>query len=243
MKFKSIIVEDEAPACQLLQMYLGDMPEFETTAAFNNAFTAFSYLQSNTVDLMFLDIQMPRMTGLELLRSLKFTPKVILTTAYREYALDAFELDVIDYLLKPISQERFLRSISKFHSSLGSSVSGEEKSISSENAYVFIKVGKEQIKIYLKDILFIEGFKDFIKVYTAQKMFVAYDRLRYMEEKLPESQFMRIHKSFIVARERLDVLRNESVKIGDFEIPIGRVYRQNFMAAMSSDGKHIRDGE
>ena len=229
------------PARDLLQMYLADMPEFETTASFSNAFTAFSYLQSNAVDLMFLDIQMPRMTGLELLRSLKFTPKVILTTAYREYALDAFELDVIDYLLKPVSQERFLRSISKFHSSLGSSFPGEEKNIPVENAYIFIKVGKDQIKIYLKDILFIEGFKDFIKVYTAQKMYVAYDRLRYMEEKLPESQFMRIHKSFIVARERLDILRNESVKIGSFEIPIGRVYRQNFIAMMNNTSRPIRD--
>lgn len=237
MKFKTIIVEDETPARELLQMYLADMPEFEISASFSNAFQAFSYLQTNAIDLMFLDIQMPRMTGLELLRSLKFPPKVILTTAYREYALDAFELDAIDYLLKPVSQERFLKSISKFHSSLGQASNGEIKPLQEDNAYVFIKVGKDQIRIYLKDILFIEGFKDFIKVYTAQKMYVAYDRLRYMEEKLPESRFMRIHKSFIVARERLDVLRNESVKIGGFEIPIGRVYRQNFMAVMNGNIK------
>lgn len=210
------------------------MPEFELTASFANAFQAFSYLQSNSVDLMFLDIQMPRMTGLELLRSLKFAPKVILTTAYREHALEAFELDVIDYLLKPVSQERFLRSISKFNSYLGASSTGEEKPAIAEKAYVFIKVGKDQIRVYLKDILFIEGFKDYIKVHTDQKMYVAYDRLGYMEEKLPESQFLRIHKSYIVAKDRLDVLRTESVRIGGFEIPIGRVYRQGFIAVMNN---------
>ncbi len=230
-------MEDEAPARELLQMYLADMPEFELTASFANAFQAFSYLQSNAVDLMFLDIQMPRMTGLELLRSLRFAPKVILTTAYREYALDAFELDVIDYLLKPVSQERFLRSISKFHSYLGASTTGEEKPAIAENAYVFIKVGKDQIKVFLKDILFIEGFKDYIKVHTDQKMYVAYDRLGYMEEKLPESNFFRIHKSFIVAKDRLDVFRNESVRIGGVEIPIGRVYRQGFIAMMNSGSR------
>ena len=173
MKFRSIIVEDEAPARDLLRMYLEDIPEFDIAGCFGNAFQAFSFLQTNAVDLMFLDIQMPRMTGLELLRSLKVAPKVILTTAYREFALDAFELDAIDYLLKPVSQERFLRSISKFHSLLGPASLPDEKKQALENAYVFIKVGKDQIRVYLKDIQFIEGFKDYIKVYTDQKMYVA----------------------------------------------------------------------
>lgn len=232
--YTCVIVEDEQPARELLTMYLEHIPDVELAGTFDNAFAAFSFLQSRTVDLMFLDIQMPRMTGVELLRSLKSAPKVIITTAYRDYALDAFELDVIDYLLKPISQERFLKSISKFHSYTLKIQSVDELSSGYEQAYLFLKVGKEQIKVLLKDILYIEGLKDYIKVHTAEKTFIAYDRLGYMEEKLPDAYFIRIHKSFIVALDKISMFRPESAQVGSRDIPIGRVYKQAFLSAIGN---------
>lgn len=234
--YKCIIVEDEQPARELLLMYTEQMPDLEVIGIFDNAFAAFSFLQSNPVDLMFLDIQMPRMTGLELLRSLKSTPNVIITTAYRDYALDAFELDVIDYLLKPISQDRFLKSISKFH--FYSNIQSERpaKDTTFDHAYIFLKVGKDQIKVFLKDIVYIEGLKDYIKVFTtaSDKMLIAYDRIGYMAEKLPDNHFVRIHKSYIIAIDRISNYNSETVKLNQIELPIGRVYKQSFLKVLEN---------
>lgn len=188
---------------------------------------------------MFMDIQMPKMTGLTLLRSLNVAPKVIVTTAFRDYALDAFELDVIDYLLKPISQDRFLKSISKYHVYAGKSLPPEgEKSVYA-SSYIFLKVGREQVKVFLKDILFIEGLKDYIKVHTTEKMLIAYDRLGYMEEKLPETHFQRVHKSFIIALDKVRHFNSDSTRIGDRDIPIGRMYKQAFLKAIGNPGARL----
>ncbi|MBX2896481.1 MAG: response regulator transcription factor [Cyclobacteriaceae bacterium] len=231
MNYQCIIIDDEQPARELLQLYVEQIPGLDVKGVFDNAFEGFTFLQTNAVNLMFLDIQMPRMSGLELLRSLKHAPKTIITTAFRDYALDAFELDVIDYLLKPISQDRFLKSISKFHSYTDKSFAQPEIS-AYEQTYIFLKVGKDQIKVYLKDIQYIEGLKDYIKVHTTDKMLVAYDRLGYMEEKLPDMHFLRVHKSFIVALDKINRFNHDSLHIGNREIPLGRVYKQNFLAAL-----------
>ena len=239
MTIRCIIVEDERPATQLLEMFLDQIPEFKLVATFDNAMAAFSFLQNNSVDLMFMDIQMPKMTGLTLLRSLNVGPKVIVTTAFRDYALDAFELDVIDYLLKPISQDRFLKSISKYHVYAGKLLPSEgEKSVYA-SSYIFLKVGREQVKVFLKDILFIEGLKDYIKVHTAEKMLIAYDRLGYMEEKLPETHFQRVHKSFIIALDKVRHFNSDSTRIGDRDIPIGRMYKQAFLKALGNPGGRL----
>ncbi|MBN8577242.1 MAG: response regulator transcription factor [Cytophagales bacterium] len=232
MKYRCILIDDEQPARELLQMYIEQIPGFEVAGMFDNALVGFTYLQNQTVDLMFLDIQMPRMTGLELLRSLKYMPKVIITTAFREHALEAFDLDVIDYLLKPISRDRFLKSISKFHA-YSEKPTGALQVSPFEQSYMFLKVGKEQVKVFLKDIEYIEGLKDYIKVHTQSKMYIAYDRLGYMEEKLPNAQFVRIHKSFIVALHKISKFTSEAAHIGAREIPVGRVYKQNFITMIS----------
>ncbi|MBX2914661.1 MAG: response regulator transcription factor [Cyclobacteriaceae bacterium] len=233
MKCQCIIIDDEQPARELLLLYAEQIPGLEVIGTFDNAFSGFTFLQTNHVNLMFLDIQMPRMSGLELLHSLKYPPKVIITTAFRDYALDAFELDVIDYLLKPISQNRFLKSISKFHSYTDKPLTQPEIS-AYEQTYIFLKVGKEQVKVYLKDIQYIEGLKDYIKVHTIDKMLVAYDRLGYMEEKLPDMHFLRVHKSYIVALDKINRFNHDSLHIGNREIPVGRVYKQNFITALKS---------
>ena len=229
---KCVVIDDEQPARELIALHLSNLPDFELLARFGNALDGFNFLQKNAVDLVFLDIQMPQISGLELIRSLKVCPKIILTTAYREYAVEAFELDVLDYLIKPVTQERFMKSISKFN--YYNNVPAEKTDVSNSylTAYIFLKAGKGQEKILLKDILYIEGLRDFIKVHTAQKVFIASERISYMEEKLPDSKFARIHKSYIVALDKINSVHAEQVMIGAIAIPIGRVYKNEFQKKM-----------
>ncbi|AFK05528.1 two component transcriptional regulator, LytTR family (plasmid) [Emticicia oligotrophica DSM 17448] len=225
-----LIIDDELPARRLIQMYLEAIPDFEMVASLANSIEGYKYLQENSVDLLFLDIKMPLMTGLELLKSLKNKPKVVLTTAFREYAVEGFELDVLDYLVKPISQERFQKTISKYLHLQEITQSNTHQKSTFEDVYIFLKIGKEQKKIYLNQILYIEGLKDYIKVFTAYEMLIVYERLGFMEAKLPESKFIRVHKSFIVAIDKMITYSNDAIKIGVAEIPIGRIYKQNFIS-------------
>ena len=232
MKIRCLVIDDEPPARELLSSYLARLDDFEVVNQFGNALDAFAFLQKNTVDLIFLDIQMPGMTGLELIESLHHPPRVVLTTAFREYATDGFDLDVLDYLVKPISFSRFMKAIGKFHHYFSKSPEDtleDEKTFN--QAYFFIKVNKEQVKILYKEILYIESIKDYLKIITTEKTYITYDRLMYMEEKLPEGRFLRIHKSYIVPLGKIKAFRNDSVTIGDIELPVGRVYKQKFLDA------------
>jgi DNA-binding LytR/AlgR family response regulator len=231
---KCVVIDDEQPARELIGLHLSNLQGFELLATFDNALDGFNFLQKNAVDLVFLDIQMPRVSGLELIRSLKVCPKIILTTAYREYAVEAFELDVMDYLIKPVTHERFMKAISRFNYYTNVLVEKPEISNGFDMAYIFLKVGKGQTKIYLKDILYIEGLKDFIKVHTSQKVFVASERISYMDDKLPENKFARVHKSFIVSLEKINSIQAEQVMIGHTALPIGRVYKNEFLKKVSS---------
>jgi len=232
---KCIIVDDERPARDLIQLHLSGLHDFELLSTFDNALDAFNFLQRSAVDLIFLDIQMPKVSGLELIKSLKFCPKIILTTAFREHAVEAFELDVLDYLIKPVTQERFMKAISKF--TYYNNILPEKTKIpnSFDNAYIFLKVGKENTRIFLSDILYIEGFKDYIKVHTPIKVFVAFERLSYMEEMLPENKFARVHKSFIVSLDKITTYTTEQIKIGDQSLAIGRIFRNNFLKKMQTN--------
>src|SRR5687768_8758445 len=182
---RCLIVDDEEPARELIRLHLSGLQDFEVVASLNNALDAFTFLQKYTVDLVFLDIHMPKMSGMELARSLRSGPKIILTTAYREYAADAFEIDVFDYLVKPVTHERFMKAIAKYmHYQRGEGVS-KTISQSQDGAYMFFKVGREQVKILFEDIFYIEGLSDYIKVHTKDKSYIASEKLGYMEEKLP----------------------------------------------------------
>lgn len=229
---KCLIVDDEPPARELLQSYIEQLEGFQVYDMFDNALSAFSFLQNHPVDLIFLDIQMPRMNGIELLKALRFPPKVIMTTAFRDYAVEGFELDILDYLLKPISQERFFKAISKFHYYHEMNQHKSNEISTYDEAYLFLKVDRDQVKVFLKDILFIEGLKDYIKVHTTGKVLLVYERLGYMEEKLPEGRFVRIHKSYIVSLDKIVHFNNERVQLGQSELPIGRVYKQAFLSVI-----------
>ncbi|GAB3946760.1 LytTR family DNA-binding domain-containing protein [Spirosoma harenae] len=229
-----LIVDDEAPARALLIEHLSNLNGFTVSAALANGVDAFTYLQTNPIDLAFLDIQMPRMSGLELIRCLNTRPKIILTTAYREYAATAFDLDVLDYLVKPITQERFMRAISKYLQYHNTPEIPSQIYSPYEETYMFFKVGRDQTKLFLKDIIFIEGFADYIKVHTNQRSYVASEKLGYMEEKLPADKFIRIHKSFIIAWDKLVSYNADQVNLAKQTLPLGRLYKGAFFRKLQS---------
>lgn len=224
-----IIVDDELPARELIAHHLSGIKDLSLLASFENAVEAFNFIQQNKVDLMFLDIQMPKVSGLKLIESLNVAPKIILTTAFREYAAEAFELDVLDYLVKPITLERFMKAISRFNQHNTGMLEKPPLTNNINHPYIFLKTGNQQTKVYLKDVMYIEGLKDYIKVHTSAKVFIVSERLSYMEQKLPENNFARIHKSFIVALDKITHYTSQQITIGKTVLPIGRVFKNEFL--------------
>ncbi len=226
---KCIIVDDERPARELIQLHLSDLKDFSLIASFDNAVEAFSFMQKNGVDLAFLDINMPKLSGLNLVKSLQAPPQIIFTTAYREYAVDAFDLDALDYLVKPITGERFMKAISKFNHYQNGLPEKPLMKDDANDAYLFLKTGTGQTKVYVKDILYIEGLRDYSKVHTPTKTIIASERLHYMEQKLPDNKFARIHKSFIVALDKITHYTSDQITIANTSLPVGRVFKNEFV--------------
>ncbi|SFF23963.1 LytR/AlgR family response regulator transcription factor [Spirosoma endophyticum] len=229
-----LLVDDEAPARTLLSQHLSTLNGFTVVASLDNAIDAFTFLQTNPVDVVFLDIQMPKLSGLALIRSLKTRPKFILTTAYREYAATAFDLDVLDYLVKPITQERFMRAISKYLQSQNRPELPSPLASRYEESYMFFKVGRDQTKIFLKDIIFLEGLADYIKIHTTEKTYVASEKLGFMEAKLPDDKFIRVHKSFIIAWDKLISYNADQVTLVTGILPLGRLYKGAFLRTIQT---------
>lgn len=235
-KIKCIIVDDEPLAIEVLEAYVDRVETLELVGAFRNAIKAFEFIQTTTVDLIFLDIQMPKLTGIDFLKSLRIQPKVIFTTAYREYALEGYELEVIDYLLKPISFERFMKSISRVLSD-SSSVTpigdgGAQDTM--EDQFIFFKSDKKMIKVFLKEILFIESLKDYVKITTSDKEVVTHQKISYLENKLPSKGFLRVHRSFMVAVCKIDSYSATEIEINNYSIPIGRNYKGEVLETLGN---------
>ena len=228
MKIKCLVVDDEPLAAELVATHVVKMPELELVATCCNAFEASAVLQKEQIDLLFLDIQMPRMTGWELLKNLPVRPLVVITTAYRDYAFEGYEFDVLDFLLKPINFERFQKAVAKFHQRRAVPADVPPSLTDSyEQSYKYFKVNREMKKVFLKDILYIESLKDYVRIKTEKESLITYQRISYLEAKLPEDKFLRVHKSFIVAVDKVASLASNSVKIKEKEIPVGRNYKMN----------------
>ncbi len=221
-----LIVEDEPLAAELLKSYIGKVPDLTLIGHCDTAVSAFAVLQRQPVQLMFLDIRMPRLTGFELLKTLQNPPAVVLTTAYREYAVESYDHDVLDYLMKPIQFDRFLKAIGKYYQrQTAQPAAAPALADSFEQAYLFFRVDRSQQKVWLKDILYIEGLGDYVKIHTTEGPVVTYERLSYLEEKLPEEHFIRVHKSFIVCADQIKSYSGSEVKVGDKRLPVGRMYK------------------
>jgi DNA-binding LytR/AlgR family response regulator len=230
---KCLIIDDEPLARDLIESYVKRMDKLTLVKTCSNALEAFPLLQQKQIDLIFLDIQMPQLTGIDLIKSLQDRPKVILTTAYREYAAEAFDLDVIDYLIKPVTFDRFLRAVGKIYQAAPPVVEENPVMKSFEDAYIFLREDREMVKVLLKDILYIESLRDYVRVKTATNQIVTYQKISFLEQKLPEKEFVRIHRSFIVAVDKVSSFTFNSLKIGDIEIPLGRNYKQQAIKVLN----------
>ena len=229
---KCMIVDDEPLAVQALGTLLNRLDGIEITAACNDVFQAFTVLQKKKIDLLFLDIEMPEMTGLELLKSLQHPPKVILVTAYREHALEAFDLNVLDYLLKPVSFDRLLQALEKFYATRGSALSESQQEPVPEQQFLFIRTDKKTVRVPCHDIWYIESLKDYVKVHTIGGTLLSKNTIKSLESSLPAEQFVRIHRSYIVNLARVHSFSPNLVEIKQRELPIGRIYKARALAAL-----------
>ena len=233
MSFKCYIIDDEPLAIEVLENHIEEYGDLEITSTFQNAVKAFRALQEQPVDLIFLDIEMPRLTGLELLRTLRHPPKVILTTAYREYAVEGFELDVVDYLVKPISFDRFLKAMGKVtrhQSRPENSMSIEE----SEDQFLVVCVDKKNIRMPLDDILYIESRRDNVEITTGSKTIRASYKISSLAEKLHPKGFIRVHRSYLVPINKIKSWSASEIEVQDATLPIGRTYKNEVMKTLES---------
>jgi len=234
MKTRCLIVDDEPLAIEVLASHLEKMEFFELTDTCQNAIQAFDILTKKKIDLVFLDIQMPGMKGTDFIKNLKNPPKIILTTAYREYALEGYELDVVDYILKPISFERFFKAVNKYMQlNVNEIIIHRSEKDNAGESYIYVRVNKKINKVMLSDILYIESLKDYITIYTKTRRVTAKHTISSFEEKLPESEFIRIHRSFVISLKHITGFTANSIEIGDKELPIGRNFRQMVFKALN----------
>lgn len=227
---RCLVVDDEPLALDILTDYIDKVPFLKLVAATTSAFEALAIAQKDEIDLIFLDVQMPELTGIQFLKILNGKCNVILTTAYSQYALDGYELDVADYLLKPIAFDRFYKSVLKVQNTLQQvSPQAPVKIIDNTiNSFIFVKTEHRIQKIYLDDILYIEGLKDYISIFTKTERVITLQHMKKMEESLPAGRFIRVHKSYIVSIDKIESIERSRIQICDKIIPIGDTYRDNF---------------
>ncbi len=232
MKLQCLLIDDEPPALKILEGYIIAIPGMEISGQCKNAIEALDVLNQKSIDVIFLDIKMPRIIGTEFLKNLAHPPKVIFVTAYREYAIDGFELDAVDYLVKPVSFERFFKAITKLNRVMGRAAislgTAEETKLSP--AFIYLKVDREMKKIFVNDIEYIESWKDYVMVFlSTQKSCMVKQSITSMENLLSEHKFIRVHRSYMVSIEKIAGYNGIAVKLPGKDIPIGRLYKQNVM--------------
>ncbi|WP_374173378.1 LytR/AlgR family response regulator transcription factor [Flavobacterium tructae] len=223
MKIKCVLVDDEPLAIKVLQNYFTNFTDFEVIGTFNNSLEALDFINSTTVDAVFLDINMPMMTGFELISLIENKTKVIITTAFREFAAESYDLDVLDYLVKPIPLPRFIKCINKITTEYNLKNNIKVETVKGDS-HIFIKVDKKMVKINIEEILFVEGMKEYIKVVTSDKTYITHKSLTSLSEELPADRFLRIHKSYVIALNKVKSIEGNRIQIQSYTIPIGRNY-------------------
>jgi DNA-binding LytR/AlgR family response regulator len=231
MKLRCLLVDDEPPALKVLETHISQVNGLEIVAECQNALEALDVLEKKTVDLIFLDIKMPKILGTDFLKNLSHPPKVIFVTAYRDYAVDGYDLDAVDFLVKPVSFERFLKAITKVKRMFGQeTISPTKDKMSNTEAFVYLKVDRNMQKVFIDEILYIEGWKDYIKVFlTSGKYLLVKQSIGAMENLLSDHKFLRVHRSFMVSVDKITGYSALSVQVNSTEIPIGRLYKQAVM--------------
>lgn len=236
MKLRCLLIDDEPPALKVLTRYITDIGGMEIVGQCGNAVEALEVLRQHVVDVIFLDIKMPRIIGTEFLKNLAHPPKVIFVTAYREYGVDGFELDAVDYLVKPVSFERFFKAITKLNRLAGSNKPVMMLNDTVDNvAFVYLKVDRDMKKVIINDITYIESWKDYVKVFlTGNKHLLVKQSITAMENLFSDHKFIRVHRSYLVSLDKISDYNGLSVHLGETEIPIGRLYKQSVMERLQS---------
>ena len=223
MTVNCLIIDDEPLAINVIKNHIKEIDNLNVIDTFNSAIDALSFMKSNTVDLLFLDINMPLLDGLDFIKSLDKKPMIIITTAYSEYAIKTYELEVLDYLMKPISFPRFLKAVNRAFKELNSNLTSNIGI--AKRAHIFIKVDKKKMqKIYLDEILIIESLRDYLKIKTISNKYIIHSTLSSFTEKLPSNNFIRIHRSFTIAIDKIEAVQGNSVEIDGVKYVIGRSY-------------------
>lgn len=234
-KVSCIIVDDEPMAREILSSFVAKIPQLELIKTCSNAIDAFDILNSSHIDLIFLDINMPEVSGLSLAKSINKKSKLIFTTAYREYALEGFDLQAVDFLLKPIAFDRFLQSLNKFFELTNVSFfkNSYAKKIA-KNDFIFVRSDRKMLKVHFDNILYIESLSDYIKIHTKEKLIVTRETISNIQTKLPQANFLRVHRSFIVAISKVDSYTNEFVEINKKAISISRGYKETVLSKLQN---------
>ena len=227
---RCLVVDDEPLALDILEDYISKVPFLTLVKTTTSAIEGLSLVQSDAIDLVFLDVQMPELTGIQFLKIINGKCDVILTTAYSQYALDGYELDVVDYLLKPIAFDRFYKAAQKVLQNSGNTnlPAPDVLSVQKNHDFIFVKTEHKIQKIYLDDILYIEGLKDYISIFTRSERIITLQNMKKMEESLPSKSFIRVHKSYIIALGKIESIERSRIQIGEKIIPIGDTYREYF---------------
>jgi len=233
MSINCVVIDDELPAIKQMEVYIERIPFLKLLKSFDNAIEPIAFLQNNQVDLLFLDIEMEGFTGLQLIKTLRHQPKIILTTAYDQYALDAFNLNVSDYLLKPISFERFVMAIDRIYDSFQYKKQIESTEGQYKRDYFFVKTDYKMQRIDFKDILFVEGMKEYLRIHTTNGNIMVLQSFKNLEESLPQNQFIRVHKSYLVAISKIESVERNRIKIGEELIPVSETYKDALMMVLS----------
>ncbi len=231
-KYNCIIVEDEPLAAEVLQDYINQVPFLELKRICSDAIFAMEMLQKEKIDLIFLDIHLPKLKGLDFVKTLKSPPQIIITSAYQEYALQGYELNVIDYLLKPIEFSRFLMAVNKLRQQKENIFHVHPAPATREREHLFFNVSKKKVKVFLDEILYIESLKEYIRITTKNKSILTKFQLGQIEEMLTRNNFLRIHRSFIVAKDKIDAFTATDIEVNGKQIPIGRSYKELVIAAL-----------
>jgi DNA-binding LytR/AlgR family response regulator len=230
--YNCMIIEDEPLAAEVLQDYIKQVPFLKLACCCSDAFYAMESLQKFDIDLMFLDIHLPKMKGLDLIKVLKNPPKIIITSAYQEYALQGYEFNVIDYLLKPIEFRRFLKAVNKIEQTKEIILTPRPVALPTERVYLFFNVGKKKVKVFLDEIFYIESMKEYIRVNTKSKSVLTKFKLSQLDGLLNENNFLRIHRSYIVAKDKIEAFSATEVELAGKRLPIGRSYKELVLSVL-----------
>jgi DNA-binding LytR/AlgR family response regulator len=231
-KLRCLLVDDEPPALDVLRSYVENTPMLELVGECHHAVSAFEFLQDKKVDLLFLDVNLPKLSGTDFVKALNNPPKIIFTTAHKDFAVDGFELGAVDYLLKPFSLERFWKAVQRATSSDENSTTNTHTI--ANDRFLYFRADRKMVKVMVDEILYVESLKDYVKIFLSGRQIITKQTISSVEEMLPEENFVRIHRSFIASKNKIESYSQNSVFIGKNELPVGPLYRQTFLQQIGS---------